>query len=329
MATKTDCYLWWGEDDFALQQAVQELRDRSVDPLWASFNAEKITPDHPDGLSHALNQAMTPPFGAGKRFVWLADTSITQQCSEDSLSQLQRTISALPDTTVLLLTSRQKPDGRLKSTKLLQSHAQVQEFALIPPWKTELIQQKILQTAQRMGIQLTVDAVDVLVEAVGNDSRQLFLELKKLDCYAQGTPLNGPMVSRLVTTTTQNSLKLAEAIRNGDTGRSLGLIADLLAQNEHPLRILATLIGQFRTWLWVKLLAEAGEKDDAIAAAIELKNPKRVYFLRNEVKYLSVGQLSQTLPLLLELELSLKQGAEPLGVLQTKVVELCRTLARK
>jgi DNA polymerase-3 subunit delta len=77
-------------------------------------------------------------------------------------------------------------------------------------------------------------------------------------------------------------------------------------------------------------MIETGEKDEkAIAQAVEVSNPKRVYFLRQEVKSLSLNQLQKTLPLLLELEVSLKQGKEEISVLQTKIVELSQLLSTK
>jgi DNA polymerase-3 subunit delta len=68
-----------------------------------------------------------------------------------------------------------------------------------------------------------------------------------------------------------------------------------------------------------------GERDSkAIATAAEVSNPKRIYFLTKEVQSLSVMQLTSTLRILLELEVNLKRGADPLLTLQTKVVELCQ-----
>jgi DNA polymerase-3 subunit delta len=89
-------YLYWGEDDFAMAKAVDTLRDRILDPDWASFNYEKIPPDTPDAVIQGLNQAMTPPFGTGGRFVWLVDTNICQHCSADLLAELERTLSGIP-----------------------------------------------------------------------------------------------------------------------------------------------------------------------------------------------------------------------------------------
>ncbi|HEY9706396.1 MAG TPA: DNA polymerase III subunit delta, partial [Allocoleopsis sp.] len=90
------------------------------------------------------------------------------------------------------------------------------------------------------------------------------------------------------------------------------------------LRIVATLTGQFRTWLWLKIMIESGAKDDQIAQSLEIANPKRIYFLRQEVKSLQTQHLTATLPLMLELEFSLKRGAESLSTFQTKVVQLCQ-----
>ena len=320
-------YLYWGEDDFALTQAVNELRQSVLDPSWASFNYDKISPDQPDALIQGLNQAMTPPFGDCQRLVWLVDTTVCQHCSENLLAELERTLPSIPEESVLLLTNRNRPDGRLKSTKLLQKHSVIKEFSLIPPWKTEELVQQVQSRSHQVGVKLTATAAELLAQSVGNDTRQLFNELEKLRLYAgdAAKPLDEKTVASLVISNTQNSLQLAAAILQGDGGKALGLVADLINKNEPALKIVATLVGQFRTWLWVKLMVSAGEGDHkAIATAAEVGNPKRIYFLTREVQSLSLSQLTSTLRLLLELEFNLKRGGEPLITLQTKVIELCQ-----
>ena len=323
-------YLYWGDDNFAISKAVDTLRGSVLDPNWASFNYDKISPEQTDAIILALNQAMTPPFGMGRRLVWLADTTVCQQCSEQLLAELERTLPAIPESAVLLLTSGNKPDGRLKSTKLLQKYAEIQEFSQIPPWKTELLVQQVRKAAQQVGVKLNNSAVELLAESVGNDTRQLYNELEKLQLYAGTTAtINEQAVAALVNANTQNSLQLAAAIRQGKTVQALQLVSDLISHNEPTLRIVATLIGQFRTWLWVKIMMEDGERDEkAIASAAEVSNPKRIYFLRQEIQSISSKQLTSTLPILLELEISLKRGADPMSTLQTKVIELCQIFHR-
>lgn len=310
-----------------MNRAVTALRQQSLDPSWADFNYSKITPEQSDAIIQGLNLAMTPPFGAGHRLVWLAETTVCQRCPEDLLVELERTLPCLPEQTVLLLTSTNKPDGRLKSTKLLQKYAEIREFSPISPWKTDQLTQQVRQAAQEVGIQLTEGAVQLLAESVGNQSRQLYTELEKLNLYASDSqqPLDEAAVSRLVTTLTQSSLQLATAILAGETARALSLVQDLINRNEPALRIVQTLVGYFRTRLWVKLMMEARERDEReIARLAEVNNPKQIYFLQKEVKSIALDSFLQTLPILLELEFSLKMGADPLETLQTKAIELCQ-----
>lgn len=320
-------YLYWGEDDFALTQAIKQLRESVLDPNWSSFNYDKIFNDAPNAVVQGLNQVMTAPFGMGGRLVWLVETTVCQQCPETLLSELERTLPKIPEQSVLLLTSRNRPDGRLKSTKLLQKYGHIREFSLIPPWKTEQLVQQVQSMSQDVGVKLNIAAAELLAESVGNNTRQLVNELEKLRLFAGDAkkPLDEATVAMLVTANTQNSLQLATAILHRDGATALELVQDLINKNEPALKIVATLVGQFRTWLWVKLMVSEGERDPkAIASAAQISNPKRVYFLIKDVQPLSLIQLTSALRLLLELEVSLKKGAEPLSTLQTKVIELCQ-----
>jgi len=319
-------YLYWGEDDFAIAQAATKLHQRVLDPVWSSFNYDKITADQPEAVMQALNQAMTPPFGMGNRLVWLANTSICQRCPESVFAELERTLPHLPDTTTLLLTTPNKPDSRLKSTKLFQKNAEIQEFSLIPTWKTDLLIQQVKQAVQTSGLKLTADGIELLTDLIGNDTRKLHSEVEKLKLYAGNTkqPLDEVAIASLVTASSQSTIQLAAAIRQGETAQALDLIGDLLRQNEPALRIVSSLVTQFRTWAWIKLMREAGERNEQkIAEAAELRNPKRLYFLQKEIEMLSSQTLLNTLPVLLDLEASLKRGANELLTLQTKIIELC------
>ena len=317
-------YLFWGEDDFAIAQAVTKLRQTVLDPNWASFNYDKIIADRPEAVIEGLDRALTPPFGTGSRFVWLTNTTLTQQCPPELLAQLERTLPVIPPTTVLLLTSVKKPDSRLKSTKLLNKSGEFREFSPIPPWNDKELAQRARQVAGEMNVKLTATAIELLAESIGSDTRQLYSELEKLRLFAgnRSQPLNPEEVAALVHCHAQNTFQLADAIREGNTGGALELLAGLAAKNEPGLRIVAGLTGKFRIWLWVKAMIQAGEGDDKIARSLDLGNPKRIYYFRQEVKNASLEKLQKSLPLLLELEASLKRGREEVSTLQIKVIEL-------
>ncbi|MEM9508675.1 MAG: DNA polymerase III subunit delta [Cyanobacteria bacterium P01_E01_bin.35] len=320
-------YLYWGEDDFAIAKVVAKLQNKVLDPKWLQFNYHQLEGDRPEAVVEGLNQVMTPVFGMGDRMVWLVNTNLCQQKpAKDILTELERTLKVIPETAHLLLTTSKKPDGRLGSTKLLRQHAEVREFSLIPPWKTDLIVAQVKQVAQEINLKLTSQAIALLAESVGNNTRQLWNELEKLKIYwgENNQALDEQTVAKLVLCNTQNSLQLAAAIKDGKTDRALGLVTDLINRNEPALKILATLIGQFRTWTIVRLMQQAGEKDQkVIASAAGINNPNRLYFINQEIQRTTSKQLLATLPQFLELEYSLKSGGSALSILQTKIIELC------
>ena len=173
---------------------------------------------------------------------------------------------------------------------------------------------------------MTPAAIELLTESVGNNTRQLWNEIEKLKIYwgERSQPLDEATVAQLVLCNTQNSLQLAAAIRDSKTEVALNLVTDLINRNEPALKIVATLVGQFRTWTIVELMQQSGCRDNkAIASAAGINNPNRLYFINKELQGTNSKELLATLPILLELEHSLKSGGEVLAVLQTKIIELC------
>ena len=322
-------YLYWGEDDFAIAKSVKKLQNQVLDSNWIDFNYHQYSGDNSEKIIEGLNEVMTPPFGMGERLIWLQNTTICQQCSADLLAELQRTLPVIPSTSHLLLTTSKKPDRRLKSSKLIEKYAQVTEFSFIPYWNTEAISRNIRQTATEMGVKLTPQAVELLSESVGNNTRQLWNELEKLSLFYKKESGNKKVidvdaVSALVIRNTQNSLQLAAAIRDRKIATALSLIDDLINRNEPPLRIVATLVKQFRTWAIVKAMWESGERDrKTIANMAEIGNPNRLKYIYQEIQSISANQLLASLPILLSLEYGLKRGAIAKEILQTKTVELC------
>jgi DNA polymerase III subunit delta len=326
-------YFYWGEDDFTIAKNVKLLQAQILDEHWLEFNYHQYQCDRQELIIEALNEVMTPPFGTGGRLVWLQNTTVCQQCSSDILAELTNTLPAVPENSHLLLTSNKKPDGRLKSSKLLKEYAEIKEFNLIPYWDEQNIKKNISSLAAEIGIKLTTSAIEILKDFVGNDTRQLWNELEKLSIYQSQNyqkPIDAEDINNLVICNTQNSLKLAEALCQGQTEIALALIKNLLERNEPALKILATLVRQFRMWTTIKVAWESGIKEyTAIAVYAEISgNPNRIKYILDDLKTLSARQLLSTLPLLLELEYSLKRGAEARNSLQIMVIQIGEVLSQ-
>lgn len=183
--------------------------------------------------------------------------------------------------------------------------------------------------AQQRNLALSPAAAQKLAEAVGNDSRRLAMELEKLALFTAGQqdPISPEQVEALVPASAYNSFQLAGSLRKGNLEQALRILTHLLDHNEPALRILAVLVGQFRTWLWVRLLLDQGERDPkVIAQKAEIGNPNRVYFLQKEVGSLKTTALLKAMQQLLQLEYNLKQGQPERDAFQEALIQIVAIL---
>lgn len=305
-------HVYWGDDTTALEHAVTALAQKVLDPAWESFNAQRLDGQQGDAAALALTTVRMAPFGGGGRLVHVANSPFCERCPPELLAALTTTLPQIPPNCHLLLTSANKPDGRLKSTKLLQKAATVKPFPRPAVWDSRGQRQMVQRAAKAAGITMEPAAEAALAEAVGSDSGRLVGELEKLYLYSDGTTITAAAVETLVGTTSQTSLQVGEALLHNHIPTALHLLDELLRANEPALRIQASLVSQVRGWLWVALMTAAGEKDaQTIAKAAGLGNPKRVYVLLRQVQGCQPQRLQQLLAALLELEWALKQGTPP------------------
>jgi DNA polymerase-3 subunit delta len=304
---------------------VETLVAERTDPAWQSINLARLDGNDAAQASQALEEARTPPFGGGDRVVVLQRSPFCNQCPVELSEQLEAALPLVPANCHLVLVSSGKPDARLRTTKALQKlvkagEAREQSFQLPAVWdgagQIELVQ----RTARELGLQLEPAAAEALSDAIGSDSARLASELEKLALYVgaqPGTktpqpPITAAAVEALVGSHATNALQVGDALLAGHPAEAVALVDALLVANEPALRIVATLCGQIRGWLWVSLLDQQGESDvNAIAKAAGIGNPKRIYVMRKQIRGRKPARFLALLRQLLEVEAALKRGSEP------------------
>ncbi|MBD2612588.1 DNA polymerase III subunit gamma/tau [Nostoc punctiforme FACHB-252] len=206
--------------------------------------------------------------------------------------------------------------------RTLSVQAIVQHLGIIADAESISIDEEALTAiatqAKKIKLVLSKDAVEYLAEAIGNDMTRAATELCKLCIYGNGKQLELAEVKELVPCQTQNSLQLASAIRQGESNQVLHLLDDLLSRSEPLMVIVATLLTQFRTWLWVKSAMSATgyayvfgvKKDSELAQLCSISNPNRIYYLRQEVANTSINALAKAVTMMLNLEMSIKRGTD-------------------
>jgi DNA polymerase-3 subunit delta len=309
-------HLFWGDDDAARNRAVEALVERLVDPAWAAVNLSRLDGGDPAQAAQALEEARTPPFGAGARVVVLQRSPFCSACPAALAERLEASLALIPAEGHLLLVSPAKPDARLRTTKAVRAVAEEKGFPLPAIWDGEGQLDLVQRTARDLGLSLEPAAVEALASAIGSDSGRLDTELEKLRLYRESCGESGPIpaqaVAALVEGRSTSSLAVGDALLAGRPAEAIALVDALLLANEPALRIVAALTSQIRGWLWVTLLERSGEQDVAvIAKAAGIGNPKRIYVMRRQIRGRSAGQLLGLLSRALDVEAALKRGGDP------------------
>ncbi|MEO1002020.1 MAG: DNA polymerase III subunit delta [Cyanobacteria bacterium J06638_7] len=311
-------HLLWGDDEAARTRAQEALIAELVDPAWVTINLSRLDGNDPEQAGRALEEARTPPFGAGARVVVLQRSPFCNQCPSELAERLEQTLELIAADCHLLLINPAKPDGRLRTTKALQQRARAsagavheRSFALPAGWDAAGQVELVARTAADLGLQLEPAAAEALAAAIGSDSARLASELEKLNLYASGGgAITLAAVRALVGGHSTTALAVGDALLAGQAAAAIALVDDLLAAGEPALRIVAALSSQIRGWLWVALLDRQGEQDvAAIARAAGIANPRRIYVLRKQIRGRRPERFLRLLSQLLEVEADLKRGA--------------------
>ncbi|BDI20923.1 DNA polymerase III subunit delta (plasmid) [Nostoc cf. commune SO-36] len=300
-----------GDDQYAIQEQLNQYK-AEIDAQWLTLCYHRFPADH---LDRAISVARTRSLTGGKKLV-IVENCHLKHWGDTELETLQQLVQ-VPEFTILVFVAT-NVDKRLKIYKHIVKYAKLFELTLIPPWRTDLIEKAIATQAKKIKVVLSKDAVEYLAEAIGNDMTRAASELRKLYIYGSGRKLEFAEVKELVPCQTQNSLQLASAIRQGESNQVLHLLDDLLSRSEPLMVIVATLLTQFRTWLWVKSAMSATgyayvsgiKKDSELAQLCNISNPNRIYYLRIEVANTSINALAKAVTMVLDLEMSIKTGVE-------------------
>ena len=313
-------HVLWGDDSAALERAINTLIADVVDPAWSSINLSRLDGAETGQAQQALEEARTPPFGGGCRLVLLQRSPFCNACPSELADRFEAAVPLIPDGSHLLLVNPAKPDGRLRTTKALQKlvkagNASEQSFQLPAVWDGAGQRQLVERTAADLKLRLEADAVDALIEAIGNDSARLSMELQKLALHAESSGLDSisaAAIAQLIDGQASNALQVGDALLEGNVGEAISRLDGLIEAGEPALRIVATLTGQIRGWLWVSLLEQQGERDVAvIAKAAGIGNPKRIYVMRKQLRGRPPSRCLKLLGRLLDVEAALKRGAQP------------------
>ena len=322
-------HLLWGDDYEAISREIEELTQTIIDPSWKSFNYSQIDGNDPKQNFRALEEIQSAPLGRGGRIVLVRRSPFCNGCSIELANKLEQAIKLIPDNTYLILNNSNKPDKRLKTTKLIEKSIQSnslskeKSFLLPLPWDINGQRNLVKNILYKLNLKMNHETIDLIVESIGNDSSLINTELQKLSLLTEAmgkkSNTNEPqeiskeLVKKLIPNNSTNALEIANLLLQGKTIIALNKIQTLLKNGEPALRLITTLTGQARGWLWVNLLDSQGNQDvKQIAKHAGIANPKRIFVIRKQIQGKSLELMLQLMKKLLNIEASIKSGINPM-----------------
>lgn len=233
-------YVLMGEETFLVQEAMQLLKTKSVDPGTIDFNCDVF--DASDTNAGTVKDAAEMlPMMSARRFVAYRGVD---DLKDKDWEQLLPVIDNPVDSTTLVLVC-EALDKRKKAYKKLSEHAVIVE--LKRPYDNQ-VGEWIDYLAFKQELKVTREASAMLRQFVGTNLTELNNELMKLKDYlGERTQIEAADVLQVVSQTRVDRIfDLTDAIGRRDRVTALQSLANLLEHGQSEVGILAMITRHFR-----------------------------------------------------------------------------------
>ena len=317
-------YFYYGDEDFNIELAIDELKSKlNKDFIAMNFQALD-NPEYPE-LITALR---TPPMMFGDMLIVVnADKYFSSQKNffEDSeLDDIEDALKNNPDSLNIVFVvnlprdENKKLDSRRKLYKILTKF-NTQEFATLKTYKTAEISAWIKQRAKKKDLTLKEDAIELLIEQIGNNLRQFDCELDKLKLIAYPEKIVTKKMVEQIAISNQDLFNITELIMKNQKDKAL-LELQKLTDKKHPLEILAAIQTMLRKWILIKTSSSSSTLELAkITGMHEFVVKQTITKLKNT----SASELVKLKQNLFEAEVKIK-SAESLDIITEVEIALIR-----
>jgi DNA polymerase III subunit delta len=263
-------YILWGEDQFSMEEALQEIKKSAGDAALLATNTHVL-----DGQKLSLNELKSVgeaiPFLAEKRLVIVSgllerfetkDKSVRNKKSngsgskQDESKSLADCIRGFPPSTILVLIDKIEVRKTSLQTNLLftaiSPQAEVQSFPLM---RGTRLSQWIQSRVDRHSSSISRQGISILIELIGSDLFTMTNEIDKLVSFTAGRMIEEKDVRAVVAAAREEDIfALVDSIMDWNSASGEQILQGLLQNGVAPAQILVLLARQVQMLVQFKEL---------------------------------------------------------------------------
>lgn len=309
-------YLFYGEEDFLIDECVNAIVESAVDPAMKEFNFDKLHGSDVDAKK-IIAVASSYPMMAERRVVIVKSFERTVKKESEELYEAYFEHPS-PTTVLVLLASH--PDFRRKPYTTLKKTAVCGEFR--PFYDNETLVW-IEQRLKRLNRSIEPHALALLHSLVGNSLRELANEMDKvLIAIGNKTSITAVDVERVVGVSREYTVfELANKVGEKNIGKALEIAERLINSGESAVAMIATLASHFMK-LYKLHDAVRQRKPESELAQIAGVHP---FFLKSylqQLRHYTPTEVESSFVILSDADLAVKSSADPKLTLTTAITEI-------
>lgn len=311
-----------GQFEVVKGQVLKQIGYDSADLNFAYFDMKEVV------YKDVELELVSLPFFADEKIVILdhfvdITTAKKRFLTDDELKSFEEYLDNPSATTKLLIFAEGKLDSKRRLVKLLKRDAKV--FDAVEAKEQEL-RQYFQKWSEKEGQQFVGQSFENLLIKSGFQFSEIQKNLLFLQSYKfDGVIEEKDIVEAIPKTLQDNIFDLTQFILTKKMDQARDLVRDLTLQGEDEIKLIAVMLGQFRTFTQVKILSESGQTESQIASSLgnflgRNPNPYQIKFALRDSRGLSLSFLKQAISYLIETDYQIKTGLYEKGFLFEKAL---------
>lgn len=312
-------YLFYGEEEFLIREAVDLIVQKIVDPGTRDFNFNTLY-CREASASDIIGIAQTLPFMAEKRLIIARDIDAFKAADIEVLIPYLRDPS--PSTCLVMLSNQRKYDKKTVISAVEQGGGAVVAFYALQ--ETEA-REWITGWARMRGISIAAEAVQFVVQVVGTDLQRINNELEKVEIYIKDRKtISLEDVRKVVGDFREfTPFDLADAIGHRDRQKAFLVLTRLLQEGEEPVGLIGAIAWNMRRLLRAKAMESSGMGYEEIKKRLNVLWLHSASF-REQMNMFSLPELRGAFGVLLQADRQIKTGGlEARLLLDRLIMKLC------